>query len=138
MAKKKSVFEYDEIPIAEFDRSRPITIIAETSDGYYLILDTESIGCKLDPIYDDSPWSRGPAYQVSKHNNLLEFLKEEYCFQTDDEAIEWLHTSSDENEMNITGNVLKVTKISGVYTDPEKLFESVYGDEDNEDENDES
>jgi hypothetical protein len=117
------------IPATEFDRSRPVTSITDTNDGYYLILDTESIGRELDPVYDDGYSRSGPAYIVSKHNNLLDFLKNELGLNTE-EAAEWLNTDPDKNEMNVGVGVLKVKKITGVYTDPEILFDTFYASDD--------
>ena len=121
MTRVESVLEYEVIPLSEFDRTRPVTVVMEMNDGYYVLLDTKTIGNKglLDPLDD--------YITITEYDNVVDFIKEEFDCESDDEALEIINNDDDNIEMMIEGGVIELKTLTGLYRDPEKLWCTCFG-----------
>lgn len=151
MPSARSKLEYNVIPFAEVDHTRPITQVVEMNDGYQILLYTDSP--KNKKLYASNSQDERGGIQANEFENLDDFLIKEFQFEKDADG-NWLPTTDyHDNEQTVEqaiagfsspdsifleNGVLEITKLAGNFRDPEMLFFEFFGaDDDGDDDEDE-
>ena len=152
MAIKKNTFEYELIPFQDFPlEGEPVAFIVEMNDGYGILLS----GPGINKLHEsDSHYDRG-GIQCRHFDSYREWLLEEAGVEEDEDGNlvggtyvdgKEVELSIEEHLKNLTEGantsdgmmlvpgVMKASKISSGYRNPETLFESFWNGEDDEDE----
>jgi hypothetical protein len=150
MAHKRSTFEYDTIPFRDFPlQGEPVAHVVEMNDSYGFLLS----GPELDKLYESDSQDERGGIQCNRFDTLGDWLVEEYGCEKDEagnifgglyedgdkvpleEILEALTNGAAESggSMLVAG-VMRITKITGSYRDPEKLFEEFFGGGDDDEE----
>lgn len=151
-SKHSSTFEYDTILFKDFPlQGEPVIHIAEMNDGNGFLLS----GPKMDKLHESDTQHERGGIQCNRFDSLEDWLvKDQGCKkdeagnifrlsyhngkkETIEEILEDLGAGSNNGSPMMVGGVMRITKITGSYRDPEKLFDLFFGSDDDEDDEDE-
>lgn len=139
MPNKRSVFKYDVVPFTSVDLSTPVVQIVEMNDGYQILLS----GKDCERIQEsDSQHERG-GIQVNHFGSLQDYLIKgmgaelehgQLVFDDGDTLENVLQRMTEDGDPVIGDGLIRVKRIRGSYQDPETLFMSFFGSDDEDEE----